>query len=642
MKNQPLLLPLAGLIVGIGWAEMNWSHWAQAGIGLVLILIGVWSIYRFKNYFSVFVFGIFMWLGFLNLQLSQADYLLPNSVLNENQSLELKLKEAYKSSEKFKKYKAELLSINGRATPKIGVLIYLKDKEAQLFVDDVVEVNSSLLPLQKPLNPHQFDYARFLNRRHIHYSIFVEDFNLKSSETNSILRAASKLKKSWNQQLLDAGYSAEVADQISAMLLGDRADMDPNVEDAYRKTGVVHILAISGLHVVMIYSIFYFLLFPIQSLKNGPQLRVIVSLLLIWSFAAFVGFQAPVSRAALMISVYHISLAFKRKSNVYHSLTLAALVLLLLNPNRLFEVGFQLSFAAVFFIVYLHPVFVRLIQPQRKYSRNLTGFLSTTVSAQLGTMPFSIFYFNQTSGLFLLGNMVMIPAAFLMIMGGMLSLFLTSLGIRFPIWVTVFNFFIESCNRYIAFLAGHQLFVFDRISLSVFEVFLFLTALLGLRFLLAQPKFKVVLVALALISVFEIHRLVDLHQMSQKQEFIVFHQNKNSLIALRNGRSLDVFVADKSDSIRTEQFVIRPYMLHEKIKISRWHDISDYQSWLETKTELSNLKCVVLTSNRQDWPVAEAEQIVVDGSNYPNFQLDSIDVPIWFTRNDGAFIRRIR
>src|SRR5690606_18467858 len=117
---------------------------------------------------------------------------------------------------------------------------------------------------------------------------------------------------------------------------------------------------------MMVYSIFMILLYPIIFLRNGKIIRILLSLVLIWSFVVFVGFQPPILRSAVMISVFYITITFRRKPNVYHTLAVSALILLLINPNFLLDVGFQLSFSAVFFIVYLHPIYQKLFCPRNK------------------------------------------------------------------------------------------------------------------------------------------------------------------------------------------------------------------------------------------------------------------------------------
>src|SRR5690625_6295354 len=159
---------------------------------------------------------------------------------------------------------------------------------------------------------------------------------------------------------------------------------------------------------MMVYSVFYFLLSPVSRLKNGKQIRVLISLILIWSFVILVGFHPPVLRSALMILVFHMAVVFKRQPNVYHSLAVSAFILLLFNQNFLFDVGFQLSYSAVFFIVYLHPIYQRYFRPKSKFSKIAIGFVGTYILGKLGTCQFMINYFLHASVVIFVGNVVML------------------------------------------------------------------------------------------------------------------------------------------------------------------------------------------------------------------------------------------
>src|SRR5690606_27192985 len=130
---------------------------------------------------------------------------------------------------------------------------------------------------------------------------------------------------------------------------------------------------------MMVYSIFMMLLYPLIFFRNGKIIRILLSLTLIWSFVVFVGFQPPVLRSAVMISVFYITITFKRKPNVYHTLTVSALILLFINPNFLMDVGFQLSFSAVFFIVYLHPIYQKVFRPKNRIANWSVAFLGTSI-----------------------------------------------------------------------------------------------------------------------------------------------------------------------------------------------------------------------------------------------------------------------
>src|SRR5690606_31106156 len=157
---------------------------------------------------------------------------------------------------------------------------------------------------------------------------------------------------------------------------------------------------ISGLHVVMVYSIFYFVFYPLIYLPKGKLIRIICSLIFIWLYALFVELQPPVARSALMITIFYLALVFRRKPNIYHTLAVSAFILLIINPDFLFDVGFQLSYAAVFFIVWLMPVYKRILPLRNRKLIYMRDFIGTSISAQLGTFPIAAYYFHQSSGLF--------------------------------------------------------------------------------------------------------------------------------------------------------------------------------------------------------------------------------------------------
>lgn len=659
MKNQPFIVPLVGLMLGILFAEFIPNPFANGLKLLGAVLIFISLIYlALKRYDFFWVLTIFMVFGWIYSNYYNAHQSIPAENLDKNLPLKIEIEESYKSSEKFRKYKAKIVQIDKIPTSN-HVLLYWRKENAELYPQDEVWLHAKIIPTQKPMNPHQFDYAKWLKRQKIHYTLFSDTIYQKTKSGNSIAFKTSHYKRETHRKLMKIGYTKSSADLIGAMLLGDRTEMDPQTEENYRKTGVVHILSISGLHVMMVYSIFMMILYPLVYLKNGKILRILFSLVLIWSFVVFVGFQPPVLRSAVMISVFYITLTFKRKPNVYHTLAISALILLLINPNFLFDVGFQLSFSAVFFIVYLHPIYQKLFRPKSKLSKIAIAFIGTSISAQIGTMPFTLFYFHQTSGLFLAGNVVMIIASYFMMAGGMLALILLELDLNFQIWIDIFNRIIEGCNTYIQWLSSFDLLIFDNISFTVFESILVLIVLILIGIIGKKPDFKWIMILFAVVFIFQLQNLIRQQKLSRKKEIIVFHQPRNSVIGIRNGLKLDIYAQDLSDSVKLKQYLIRPYVLNEGIKTLRIKELNEvsrenyYKSGNSVYFE--NLHLVYVSENIPTKPfpadyllvqnnieidlknLHPETKIILDGSNYPNHLKDS-EIPIWRTRENGALV----
>ncbi|MFA7615096.1 MAG: ComEC/Rec2 family competence protein [Weeksellaceae bacterium] len=660
MKSQPFLFPLSGLICGILFSEsfrMAEDSSLKYWIGIFFLAVFIWLL-RKKSVFPLIVLTVFAIYGFLFSDLNNRWQPLPSNLIENELVVSLKIDEIYRSSKKFRKYNAQILSVDSTQTDGNSVLLYWSKQNPELFPDEEIRIKTKLLNVQKPLNPYGFDYSKYLERKGIHYTIFHSEGFEKLKEASGFVHWSSVFKRKIHSQMIENGYSKAAADLVGAMLLGDRTEMDPEIEDDFRRTGVVHLLAISGLHVMMVFSIIMILLYPLVQLKNGKNIRILVSLILIWAFVAFVDFRPPVFRSGLMISIYYITVLLKRKPNIYHTLMVSALILLLYNSNFLFDPGFLLSYSAVFFIVYFNPIYRKLLKPKSQISKRIIDFTGTTVSAQMGTLPFSVFFFHQTSGLFLAGNAVMIAASYLMVSGGILTVFLTSLGIDFGWWQKLFDGFIGLCYSYVHWLSQFDGLVFDRLSFTIFELLILIVVVLMMRQLFFGPKPKYLFVFLSLIFVFEIQRIYRLNRLMNKEEIIVFHQNRNTVIGVRKGLFMDVFIADWNDTVQIKKYIIRPYEIHQKIKRIRLLDLDSEAEGNYRKTknliELGNKRLifynpeidsfirendfVLIRNNSKFDSVRQNVLLITDGSNYPNHS-DRIDYPkIWNTRKNGALV----
>lgn len=659
MKSQPFSFILLGWITGILLStnvELDF-YWSFRILFILLILLVI----SFRNYAlnSIIIFTFFTVSSLLHFQSFNQFTLLKPQQLNSEQVIKLEVLETYRSSEKFKKYKAKVIQIDTLQIEHANALLYWNKENENLNIGDQIWTLSKIQLNEAPKNPHQFDYANYLKRQRIHYTIFSGNNFLIEKSPLHFYAFASDFKLKMRSKLLENGYSTASVDIIGAMLLGDRTEMNPELEDIYRKTGVVHILSISGLHIVMIYTIFFTLFFPLTYLPKGKFIRILCSLIFIWIYALFVEFQPPVARSAFMITIYYVTVLLNRTPNVYHTLSLTAFLLLIYNPNFLFDVGFQLSFSAVFFIVWLMPVFQKLLPTRNKTLGYCRDFVGTSVSAQLGTFPFAAYYFHQSSALFLFGNVLMIPASFLMIISGLISIFLEVLNLKFDVWVHCFNHFIHGCNDIIEWLAGFRSLVFESIMMTKTQVILLLIGIISIRFLVLKFQAKWVISILLVVFSLESFRVYQLISFRRKQEIVIFHQYKNSIIGIRSGTEMDLFVSNLADTVKFHSYVIKPYLINERINKHRYLDLQTdvkgvYQktgnlivwndlkiSWInqndfnyETDFGVDYLILMNSPQLKQD-SIRNQTQIIIDGSNYPN-HLHDWGKNIYRTKDSGA------
>lgn len=216
------------------------------------------------------------------------------------------------------------------------------------------------------------------------------------------------------QRLSDGGMEGDAYAVVAAMALGDKYALTKDLKDTYSVTGASHVLALSGLHLGIIYMLL--------SLVVGRRWRMVSQLLVIlsiWAFVFLVGMSVSVVRSAIMLSVYALlSLGHRRRMSV-NTLAFTAMIMLVINPKSLFDVGFQMSFMAVLSILLWMPIFGRMFTEQylmdHRVVKWLWGLLSVSCAAQMGVAPLVAFYFGRFSSYFLLTNLIVIPAATLIL-----------------------------------------------------------------------------------------------------------------------------------------------------------------------------------------------------------------------------------
>ncbi|QDH77823.1 ComEC family competence protein [Echinicola soli] len=309
------------------------------------------------------------------------------------------------------------------------VLIYHR-LESPLRPGDVIWVIGAPQRIAPPKNPKGFDYRRFMARKQVYHQHFVNDKVIRLgtegrfSLSGSILLVRERLGKLLAQTFED-NHALEVG---KALLLGQKADLGEAVSEAYVTAGAMHVLAVSGLHVGMIYG-FFLLFFKPSQLSTGKRMLFLsVVVLLIWIYAMLTGMSPSVMRAATMFTVLSLAQMQSRSSSVFNTLAISALLLMLFNPFIIFEVGFQLSYAAMFGILILQPAIVSIWLPKNKVMYYLWEITSVSIAAQLATFPLSAYYFHVFPNYFLLSNLWVIPNAFLVMAVGLPFMLLSLVG----------------------------------------------------------------------------------------------------------------------------------------------------------------------------------------------------------------------
>ena len=267
-----------------------------------------------------------------------------------------------------------------------------------------------------------------------------------------------------------------------ALLIGYKIDLEKDLVQAYSNAGVVHLIAISGLHMGIIYGVLLWLFSKIPFIKRAKNVRLLLILICLWTFALLTGASPSVLRAAVMFSFIVAGNAFKRNGSVYNSLCASAFLLLCFNPFLLWDVGFQLSYLAVLGIVIAQRSISNWFYVENKLIRYAWELAAVSLSAQLFTFPLCLFYFHQLPLLFLLANIIAIPLATL-ILWGSLVLVLTSPLEIFALYLgKIINGLLWMLNKTVITINSVPFSLWEGFSVSVFETLMMYVAMGGFVF----------------------------------------------------------------------------------------------------------------------------------------------------------------
>lgn len=293
------------------------------------------------------------------------------------------------------------------------------------YGDELLIRNKFALP-SPPKNPHAFNYATYLANQKIYHTAFLKSGDFIFTENNSakkiwqfIFQTKANFIASLEQNISDENALAVA----QTLIIGQKSALDEEVTQAYANTGTMHILAVSGLHVGILFVILEMLFKPFAffTKKDGKGIiiKTVLILIIIWIYTCLSGLSASVNRSAVMFSFLALGKAYEQQTNTFNILFLSMLILLVDDPYQITQVGFQLSYIAVGGIVFFQPYVSKLWSPKNVVLKYIWSMTSVSLAAQLATSPISFFYFHQFPNYFLLSNIVAIPVSFVVLVLGL-------------------------------------------------------------------------------------------------------------------------------------------------------------------------------------------------------------------------------
>lgn len=585
MSKQPLLIFSLSFISGIFFQDFfafeKQKIYALLLVALLLVIFSLFRnfyLHRLRAVFvAVFCFAMAVfWHNFKN-----QPPVLPT--LKNKELVVFKINAKLNSKEKTRRYQITAWKNEQKFEAVLSVPKNLTAFDFTHYYRAEVYVNR----IEKPYSDFQFDYARYLARRGIFFQLYVPNEVTVSKRNDVALGEKIKQIRLTILTKIDAAkLSSKTREFTKGIVLADRTEMDKEMIQDFSKSGLMHILAISGTHMAIIFWLILIMLRPIFP-ANFRKLKLVIALLLIWSFAIFIDYGSSVLRSCIMISCYYFYVLLQRKSDLLHSMSLAALLILLYNPNQLYDIGFQLSFIAVFGIYWLNQPILKWFPPTRNKIKNfLFNVVSISIAAQIATLPLVIFYFHQWSFISIIANFVIIPLAEILIIFALLMTVLIACSLQFDLLNLVYDHVISWTLQRIHFFAEIEFAFQKMIPFTLLEVVSAFFIVYFLRFVLLKFTLKSGAQLIFFLILFVSVRSLLNYQANGMDEILEHRFFNEKLVSVKSKDRVQFLYAENSDLEKLRTYVIEPYLTSRRTQFVELVPLPKDKKWVRINNKI--------------------------------------------------------
>jgi competence protein ComEC len=505
-------------------------------------------------------------------------------------------------------------------------------KNINLHYGDIILIKSKYKETEPAYNPSEFDYKRFLSYQQIYYQSFINQKEIKKlaeHAANPIKEFALKFRERQIEKFDNYLQDSSVRAVASTLILGYRAELSKDILQTYTKTGTMHVLSVSGMHVGIVVYLLAFMLIFLNKSKRGRILQAIIIISLVWFYALITGLAPSIERAAIMTTFIMLAKARSLKANTFNIIAITAFIILIFDPFAIINVGFQLSFIAVSGIIYLQPLIYNFYITSNKILDWIWKIMSVSIAAQIATAPISLYYFHQFPVYFIFSNIfIFIPAILIMYFGlFFLLLYFVPPIAKFLAWCLEFT--INLTNDGLKLIEHIPHANITQIWWGSLEILLFYAFFL-LAFASIQNKklrsysYFTLLILISSIS------LKAFQHIKQKQA-LFFSLRKNTAVALIKGNNA-VLITDLKPDEFTFLFSVKPYLDSCQVDYIQWINPHLTQnekmfSFEGKKLKIINHQSENFVDSKQDWLLLSSnkKQDLQSIKNTNSFQMLFID-----------------
>jgi competence protein ComEC len=475
--------------------------------------------------------------------------------IEENKKINFQIKLLKLPIEKEKSYKiiASIIQVSNTTKNKLTsgkILIYLEKTAIikELKIGDRLNLFSKINKISSARNPNEFNYRNYLLFQNINYQTYVKTTHwdkVKEKRELSLINHINRVKNKLQETINTYIYGENERAIASALLLGNRSLLNEDILNAFSSSGATHILAVSGLHVGIFYTLISVSLSWMLGYKKLRRLHPIITILAIWFYVLLTGASPSVMRAATIFTFFAIAKSFQRNFSVYNIIAFSAFILITIDPFLITEVGFQLSYIAVIGIIYLQPKIYKFFIIKNYLLDKIWSITAVSVAAQISTVPLIVLYFHQFPNLFWLSNLIVIPAAAIILYSGII-LFIFSWSVTISnIIGHILSFIILYLNKSLQIIESIPYALSKGLYISPIQtlfIYLFI-----IWFSVSLAKRSKVLFHYSLIILLIISFSFSLKYIETKNQkyFTVYHTPKHTAIELIIGNTSHALIDPK-------------------------------------------------------------------------------------------------
>lgn len=458
-------------------------------------------------------------------------------------------------------------------------LLYVEnnEKSKNLRPGDKIVFSPQLSEIENKGNPEEFDCKKYLSYNLILSSDYIksDEWQLLSNDYElGISSRMLRFRMSLISKLKSLGLNNDELAVASALALGYKDSLSDEVRHNYASSGAMHILAVSGLHVGIIYGIILFLLNFFKNEKFKIP-KFIITIALIWFYAALTGLSPSVNRAALMFTIIALGKLQKHNAGSLNAIAASAFILLVINPMNLTNLGFQLSYIAVIGIVLLYDSIYHIFEVKNKILDKIWSLTAVSVAAQIATAPLGLFYFHQFSNYFLLTNYLLIPVSTIAIWLIVLIFSFSWIGFVEMLFARLLEWVIKTMNYITSGIESLPFSVTNDVYISFPQlIFLYLAIILFAIFFFNSKKYKHLAFGVSCLILFSSLSLVQTIKAKDQQSFLVYNINKTTAINIIDRRDNIMFANLDSLNKNDISFSAKNNWLKKGLETEKYIDLS--------------------------------------------------------------------